>query len=110
MELITDFNKIISGLKTQHSVTTRYYSLSTPRKLDVSLDFTLCELRQILGWASADRVIRLQKQLRSLPNEAAFDAFHELGSEVEILALQAHLPLEQHTTLEDLIKNLRKNG
>lgn len=104
MQILNNPEGIVTGLKTTQTIRTRYTANSEPRSIELTIDFTLAELSEVLKWASSERVISFQKRLRQLPNESAFDGFHELGPSVEILAVQAGFHLEHHKTLDELLK------
>jgi len=106
--MITDKNEPLGLLTKSTTIKTRYTQTSPPRTLTVKMNFAFSNIEDLLNWAVRERVIALQSQLRKLPSEEAFDAFHELGPEVEVLAVQCSLPITNHTTLEDLIENAKK--
>lgn len=64
---------------------------------------------KLLEWSARYLAIRFQHRLRVLPTEEAFDAFHELGPDVEIFAHDAEKPITRHLSKEDLINHLKND-
>lgn len=106
--MITDLNEPLAPFTKSTTIKTRFTKNSPPRLLTIEFNFAFSTVDQLLQWAIRERVIALQSQLRKLPSEEAFDAFHELGPIVEVLAVQANLPITKHTTLEELIEHAEK--
>lgn len=103
-----DNNKdVLWGIKQTQSVTTRYHSNAVPHRLDMTVDFSLATVDDVTRWAMRERVITFQKVLRNLPDEEAFQAFHSVGPSIDFLAIEAGVPLDQHSDLEDIISNIQ---
>lgn len=99
-------NDVVIGAKVTITSRTRYTSGSKQYKQDITFDFTGATLKQILLWAASERVIKFQSALRNMESEELFDAFMEVGDELDVHAVEAHLPPDEHMAREDFIKSL----
>ena len=107
MKIITDKDSIIADLQTTTTIRTRFARQAEQLPLNVTLSFLGVDIQTLLGWATKERIIAFQRTLRQMPNEESFRAFHEAGPDISILALQAGLPLAQHTDKQQLIQTLK---
>lgn len=109
MPLINDKDKKLGTVRHTVKVKTRYWRKTPQRTLNVTFNFAGVSIGKLIEWATRHLIVKFQHRMRLLPTEEAFDAFHEVGPDVEIFALDAEKPITRHLSKEDLINHLKED-
>lgn len=106
--MITDKDQIIGNLQKRKLVRTRYTRGSKQHQIHLQMNFLGSTVGQVLTWAMKDRIRRFQATVRSIPDEQFFNNFMSIEGDLHILALEAHLPPQEHTSQEQIINKLKR--